>query len=216
MKPELVKLHHARSSKDFPELRLEENEFVELAIQRSKLGIVLIWGTAIVGYIILGIIAALVAFGLPDNMAINLSGFAKSYVYLIILILSGIILIAALVTSKVYRANRLYVTNKRIIYHQANSLFSKSVAVIELVSIEDVSFSQENITDHIFHLGTIRMSTVSEENDYIFKYVNTPKDELDTITHLVHLEKERTKRLRSTENGTVIPAQLVDTTNLMD
>ncbi len=214
MKPELVKLHHARSSKDFPELRLEENEFVELAIQRSKLGIILIWGTAIFSYIILGIVAAIVAFGLPGNITIDLSGFAKSYIYLIILILSGIIFIAALVTSKVYRANRLYVTNKRIIYHQANSLFSKSVAVIELLSIEDVSFSQENIADHIFHLGTIRMSTVSEENDYIFKYVNTPRDELDTITHLVHLEKERTKRLRSTESDTVIPAQLIDTTPL--
>ncbi len=213
MKPELVKLHHARSSKDFPELRLEENEFVELAIQRSKLGIILIWGSAIIGYIILAVVAMLIQF-VPGKLS-SISGFSKSYLFLIILVLFGIITIAALVTSKVYRSNRLYVTNKRIIYHQANSLFSKSVAVIELLSIEDVSFSQENIADHIFHLGTIRMSTVSEENDYIFKYVNTPKDELDIITHLVHMEKERTKRIRNTEPETAIPAELIDTTNIM-
>ncbi len=214
MKPELVKLHHARSSKDFPELRLEENEFVELAIQRSKLGVVLIWGAAIIGYIILGVVAALIQF-VPGKLG-SITEFSKSYIFLIILVLFGIITIAALVTSRVYRSNRLYVTNKRIIYHQATSLFSKSVAVIELLSIEDVSFSQENIADHIFHLGTIRMSTVSEENDYIFKYVNTPKDELDIITHLVHLEKERTKRIRNPEPETAIPAELIDTTTVIE
>ncbi|MBR5620952.1 PH domain-containing protein [Candidatus Saccharibacteria bacterium] len=207
MKEELVKLHHERSSKDFPELRLEENEFVELAIQRSGLGIALIWGSAIFGYILLAVVAIIIGFSPLD---FSMTGFAKSYIYLIILILVGIITIAALVASKVYRANRLYVTNRRIIYHQADSLFSKSVAVIELVSIEDVSFSQENITDHIFHLGTIRMSTVSEENDYIFKYVNTPRDELDTITHLVHMEKERTKRNRALADEPNIPSQLID------
>ncbi|MBR3263764.1 PH domain-containing protein, partial [Candidatus Saccharibacteria bacterium] len=128
------------------------------------------------------------------NEAVALNGFAKSYLYVIILILFCIITVAALVGTKVYRANRLYVTNKRLIHHQANSLFSKSVNVIELLSIEDVSFKQENIADHFFKLGTIRMSTIGDETTYVFKYVNTPKDELDTITHLVHMEKEKTKR----------------------
>lgn len=193
MKQELVKLHHARSAKDFPELRLEENEFVELAIHRSKIGLLLIWGAAIIGYITLLIAVIFLEFGSVSSSG-NLGGFAKSYLYLIILILFGIITITAFVGSKVYRENRLYVTNKRLIYHQAHSLFSKSVNVIELLSIEDVSFKQDNIGDHIFHLGTIRMSTIGDETTYIFKYVNTPHDELDTITHLVHVEKEKTKR----------------------
>lgn len=38
------------------------------------------------------------------------------------------------------------------------------------------------------------MSTVGDETTYTFKYVNTPKEELDMITHLVHMEKEKTKR----------------------
>lgn len=193
MKQELVKLHHARSAKDFPELRLEENEFVELAIHRSKIGLFLIWGAAIIGYITLLVAVVFLEFGSVPSSG-NLSGFAKSYLYLIILILFGIITITAFVGSKVYRENRLYVTNKRLIYHQAHSLFSKSVNVIELLSIEDVSFKQDNIGDHIFRLGTIRMSTIGDETTYIFKYVNTPHDELDTITHLVHVEKEKTKR----------------------
>lgn len=195
MKKELIKLHHARSAKDFPELRLEENEYVELAIQRSRLGLVFIWAAACTGYVALLVAIVFLIFGDSGTDTVTgLNGFAKSYLYLIILVLFGIITISALVGSKVYKDNRLYVTNKRLIHHQTNSLFSKSVNVIELVSIEDVSFKQENIGDHIFKLGTIRMSTVGDETTYTFKYVNTPKEELDMITHLVHMEKEKTKR----------------------
>ncbi|MBR2864024.1 PH domain-containing protein [Candidatus Saccharibacteria bacterium] len=195
MKKELVKLHHARSAKDFPELRLEENEYVELAIQRSYLGLVFIWAAACTGYVALLVAIVFLAVGNAGSANVaSLNGFAKSYLYLIILILFGIITISALVGTRVYKGNRLYVTNKRLIHHQTNSLFSKSVNVIELVSIEDVSFKQENIGDHIFKLGTIRMSTVGDETTYTFKYVNTPKEELDMITHLVHMEKEKTKR----------------------
>ncbi len=193
MKQELIKLHHARSLKDFPELRLEENEYVELAIQRSKLGLIFIWGAAAAGYLALIVALFFMTFD-GGSITMNLNGFAKSYIYLIILVLFGIITISALVGSRVYQGNRLYVTNKRLIHHRANSLFSKSVNIIELLSIEDVSFQQENIGDHIFKLGTIRMSTVGDETTYTFKYVNTPKDELDMITHLVHVEKEKTKR----------------------
>ena len=195
MKQELIKLHHARSAKDFPELRLEENEYVELAIQRSRLGLVFIWAAACTGYVALLVAIVFLIFGDSGSDTVSgLNGFAKSYLYLIILVLFGIITISALVGSKVYKGNRLYVTNKRLIHHQTNSLFSKSVNVIELVPIEDVSFKQENIGDHIFKLGTIRMSTVGDETTYTFKYVNTPKEELDMITHLVHMEKEKTKR----------------------
>ena len=197
MKQELIKLHHARSAKDFPELRLEENEYVELAIQRSRLGLVFIWAAACTGYVALIVAIIFLAVGNAGSPTVaGLNGFAKSYLYIIILALFGIITISALIGSKVYKDNRLYVTNKRLIHHQTNSLFSKSVNVIELLSIEDsdVSFKQENIGDHIFKLGTIRMSTVGDETTYTFKYVNTPKEELDMITHLVHMEKEKTKR----------------------
>lgn len=194
MKQELIKLHHARSQKDFPELRLEENEYVELAIQRSKVGLMVIWGAATLGYVALLVALVFLEFGGIGSSTVTLNGFAKSYLYLIILVLFGIITISALVGTRVYRNNRLYVTNKRLIHHCSNSLFSKSVNIIELLSIEDVSFKQDNIADHILKLGTIRMATTGDETTYTFKYVNTPKDELDMITHLVHVEKEKTKR----------------------
>ena len=33
------------------------------------------------------------------------------------------------------------------------------------------------------------MSTIGDETTYVFKYLDTPTDELETITHFVHIEK---------------------------
>ena len=61
--------------------------------------------------------------------------------------------------------------------------------VIDLVSVEDVSFKQAGLFEHLFEVGTLRMSTIGDETTYIFKYLDTPTDELETITHYVHIEK---------------------------
>ena len=61
--------------------------------------------------------------------------------------------------------------------------------VIDLVSVEDVSFKQAGLFEHLFEVGTLRMSTIGDETTYIFKYLDTPTDELETITHFVHIEK---------------------------
>ena len=189
MKQDLAKLHHARSKKDFPDLKLEENEYVELAITRSKIILIFIWASAAACYA--GLLVGSIFLNSP--LASSFAGIAKSYMQMVILILLGVITIAALVATKVHFGNNLYVTNKRLIHHEMTSLFSKSVNVINLTSIEDVSFRQDNIVDYIFKLGTMRMSTVGDETTYTFKFVNTPHDELETITHLVHVEKENAK-----------------------
>ena len=200
MKKDLVKLHHARSEKDFPELKLEENEYVELAIRRSRLGIIFIWGAAALGYALVLVAIAILVTSQAKGSGLSVSNNARAFLNLIILVLCATITIAAIVSSRVYKANRLYVTNKRLIHHHSTSLFTKSINIIELTEIEDVSFKQLNLIDHIFKLGYIRMSTVGDETTYTFRYVNTPRDELDMITHLVHVEKEKTKRRRQRDD----------------
>ena len=61
MKNDLVKLRHARSTKDFPGLKLEDNEFVELVIRRSKIGLILIWAGMALGGIVLMAMLFLIA-----------------------------------------------------------------------------------------------------------------------------------------------------------
>lgn len=183
-----------------PEVKLEKGEKVELSIHRAGIGIFFIWFLSALGYVAILLILAFLSIASNSvNSSLMLDEMAKAYIWMVSIVLSGIITIAALVSTKVYSDNHLYVTNKRLIHHECISLFTKSINVIDLSSIEDVSFKQENVIDQIFKLGTIRMSTVGDETTYTFKYVNTPHDELETITHLVHVEKERVRGVKSSD-----------------
>ena len=212
MKSELVKLRHMRSVKDFPDLKLEENEYVELAIHRSKVGVILIMAGEAISFIITLVLLALLAHGGSSSAVFNLDQSGRSFLYMILLILFGSILIIGLVAGHVYRGNRIFITNKRVIQCTMSSLFAKSTNIIDLVSIEDVSFKQSGLVEYALKLGTLRMATVGEETTYTLKYIDKPVDELDIITHLVHIEKEKTKlRVRPVPNDDV-PDDVVDNT----
>lgn len=193
MKKDLVKLHHARSAKDFPELKLEENEYIELIIKRSPIGMVLIWGAVVLASIILFVSSFIISFGNTDNLALGMDDSAKFYLQMIIVAIFSTVVVCGIIGSRVYKGNILYVTNKRLFQCNTTSLFSSSTNVIDLVSIEDASFKQSGILEYLFKIGTIRMATIGEETTYTFKYVDTPTDELSVISHLIHVEKEKYK-----------------------
>jgi len=190
MKKDLIKLHHARSQKDFPGLKLEEDEYIELAISRSRLGLVLIWGAVFIGMFVLTLTFTLMQTNLLTYSDLHLNKEAFSYLYMLIFVLAIAVIIAATIATYVYNGNQLYITNRRLFHYQAISLFSRSTNVIDLTSVEDVSFHRNGIIDYIFKLGTIRLSTVGDETTYTFKYANLPTNELDKITHLVHVAKQ--------------------------
>ena len=194
MKEDLIKLHHARSQKDFPGLNLEEGEYVEFDIRRAPIGLTLIWGLAFVAIFVLSLCLTLMWTDKNTAATLGLNNAAVSYLYLIIFILLGVSVMAAFIGQHVYRSNRLVVSNNRLFHYEAMSLFSRSTNVIDLSSIEDVSYRQVGLMDHMFHMGTIRLSTVGEETTYTFKYASIPKKELDEITHLVHIAKEAKKK----------------------
>lgn len=196
MKEDLVKLHHARSQKDFPGLNLEEGEYVEFDIHRAPIGVFVIWALAFLAMFVLTTSLALMWSDQNAAASLGLNKAALSYLYLIIFILFGITGLAAVIAVHVYKSNRLVVSNSRLFHYQALSLFSKSTNVIDLSSIEDVSYRQVGLIDHIFHLGTIRLSTVGDETTYTFRYATIPKRELDAITHLVHVAKEDKRKGR--------------------
>ena len=87
MKEDLVKLHHARSQKDFPGLYLEDGEYVELVIHRAPIGVTAIWVLAFAVILVLTVSLGLL---LTDNNAaatLNINQAAVSYLYFIIFIL---------------------------------------------------------------------------------------------------------------------------------
>ena len=201
MKAELSKVQHARSAKDFPEIDLEQDEYVVLHIKRSRIGLVFIW--SVVAVLILAMSLVLIFFannGISiDSTVFSMSEAAMHYFRIIIFLLYILFLFGGFVAQSIYDANHIYVTNRRVIQKTRSSIFANSTNIIELRRIEDVSFRQESLVDHLCHFGTLRMSTVGDETTYTLKYVDTPHDEVKTISHLVYECKKGKKGDTSTE-----------------
>lgn len=186
MKKELDKLKHARSVKQFPSIDLEDNEYVVLHIKRARVGIVFIW--TMVGVLIFGLSIALIAIAhssFADTTMFVINEDSLHYLRLAILALYAVIVFAGFVGQSIYDQNEMFITNLRAIQKQRTSLFANSTNIIKLSRIEDVSYRQNSFMEHIFSIGTLRMSTVGDETTYTFPWLATPQDEVKTISHLV-------------------------------
>ena len=168
-------------------ISLEAGERIVLEIKRTKIIPILIFAGACLASVLLFALYILINAGNSFIFALDASG--RAFFLLVISIVLGTVWIATLISLNVYTTNKLFVTNKRLIQRVANSLFDTAMNVIDLVSVEDVSFKQAGLFEHLFEVGTLRMSTIGDETTYIFKYLDTPTDELETITHYVHIEK---------------------------
>lgn len=188
MKVELTKVQHARSAKDFPEIDLEQDEYVVLHIKRSRLGLAFIW--AIVAVMVVALSLVLIFFAgsnaTIENTVFSMNEASLHYLRLVIFILYVLFFFGGFVAQNIYDANHIYITNRRVIQKSRGSVFANSTNIIELRRIEDVSFRQNSLIDHLCHFGTLRMSTIGDETTYTLKYVDTPHDEVKTISHLVY------------------------------
>lgn len=180
----LVKIRHERSVKDFPFLKLEENEYVEFAFKRAR-----IWLNLILGSLSAGLILILLAFLLVLMGQSSIDATGVSFLYIILGALLFAVLLAGLFTVIVYRGNRLFVTNKHVIQLTMVSPLANSVNMIDLSSIEDTSFSQNGILQKIFGYGTFRLSTVGDETTYTFKNSDITQEELRAVSKLVTIAK---------------------------
>ena len=75
----LAKIRHERSVKDFPFLKLEDNEYVEYAFKRAK-----IWLRLILGGLVGGLILILLAFLLVLMGEETLDATGVSFLYIIL------------------------------------------------------------------------------------------------------------------------------------
>ena len=190
MKKELKKLKHARSAVAHPEIDLEPDEYVVLHIKRSQVGIAGIWIT--VGLLIFALCIILIVFAQNNNLNNTLfivNEQSMGFLRLAVLAVLAMIIFGGIVAQSVYKANQLYITNYRAIQKSRTSLFANSTNIIKLSRVEDVSFRQQSLFEHIFSIGTLRMSTVGDETTYTFNWLATPQDEVKIISHLVYANK---------------------------
>lgn len=183
--PEDIMRRHEDSVKKYPHLNLSDGEYVISAVKRHPIGLVEIWGTALLLIMALAavLVGALSGGGVGGGREFVLLGaFGLG-------IVSLLILVGAFVAAYVYNNNRFFLTNESVIQEIQVSLFSKHEQTVSLANIEDASYKQSGILPHIFNYGTIRLSTEGDETTYRFSYVATPKKHIAVLNNAVEAFK---------------------------
>lgn len=188
MDENLAKIRHERSKKDFPGLKLDEDEYVEYFFKRAKICLWMIWGATFIGLVII-LLAFLIV--LMHQTAIDEMG--RNFLFIILFALLATALIIWMIALKIYNGNKLYITNKRVMQMVMNSPVSTSINIIDLESVEDASFRQHNILQKLFHYGTFRLATVGEETTYTFPFSDISPSELRGVTELITAAKKISK-----------------------
>ena len=185
----LAKIRHERSKKDFPGLRLKENEYVEFAFKRAKICLwMILCGT------MFGLIVVLLAFLLVLMSQDMLDEMGRNFLFIILAALLASAVVIGLVALTIYNGNKLFITNRRVIQMMMTSPVASSVNIIDLTSIEDASFRQDSILQNLFHYGTFRLSTVGDETTYTFKYSDITGEQLKEVTDLISNAKKRGRK----------------------
>lgn len=192
----LAKIRHERSKKDFPGLRLEENEYVEFAFKRAKICLwMILCGT------MFGLIVVLLAFLLVLMSQDMLDEMGRNFLFIILAALLASAVVIGLVALTIYNGNKLFITNRRVIQMMMTSPVASSVNIIDLTSIEDASFRQDSILQNLFHHGTFRLSTVGDETTYTFKYSDITGEQLKEVTDLISNAKKRGRKKKEAEEN---------------
>ena len=62
---------------------------------------------------------------------------------------------------------------------------SSLVSSTPLLHIEDCSYAQTNPIQTILNYGSIRLSTIGDEQTYVFTFVDRPKEQFRIVNHVV-------------------------------
>lgn len=180
MDESLAKIRHERSKKDFPGLKLEDDEYVEFAFKRAKVHLFMILGA-----VFFSIVVILLAFLLTLISQDMLDEMGQNFIFIILFSLLATAFVVGLIAILIYQGNKLFVTNKHIIQMVMESPVSNSVNIIDLPSIEDASYHQNGILQTLLHYGTLRLATIGDETTYTFKYSDISPEDLKAVTKII-------------------------------
>lgn len=192
MDENLAKIRHERSKRDFPGLKLDDDEYVEYFFKRAKICLWVIFGATFIGLVIV-LLAFL--FVLLNQSSIDEMG--RNFLFIMLFALLAAALLIWMISLKIYNGNKLYITNKRVMQMVMNSPVSTSINIIDLESVEDASFRQNGFLQKMFHYGTFRLATVGEETTYSFPYSDITPEELRGVTELITAAKENAPRKKN-------------------
>lgn len=178
---------HEEAKHMYPHLNLSEGEFVISAIRRHPIGLLSIWG--VVAFVVL-----LIFIGTPfiissESVFGQLDAGAAASLGMVMLFVCVLFILGGIIATVVYNGNRFYLTNESVTQHIQHSLFSKNEQTISLANIEDASFRQHGIIQHLLNYGSLRLSTEGDETTYRFNYVANPFKQVKLLNNAVEAFK---------------------------
>lgn len=169
---------HDRSVHDYPNIGFSPTEYVVIDVQRSPWGIARVWLFALLIFLAMGAIAILMHQTSPIEMS------TAVYAGLFIATIAATALVG-IVGTHIYRNNSFIVTNERVISHIQTTPFAVRTQNVELEHIEDCSVAQITPAQHLLNYGSIRLSTVGDEQTYLFTFVDRPREQFSVINRVV-------------------------------
>jgi hypothetical protein len=175
------------SHRKYPKLNLSDGEYIISDISRHPIGLVAIWGVAV---LIVGAVLATLGLFMNNASGTGLTdSVPKTALGMGVLLVAVLVAIGATAASWIYKANRFYLTNESVIQNLQLSLFSNREQTVSLGNVEDASYTKKGIVQHLFNYGSIRLSTQGDETTYRFSFVPDPHQQVATLNNAVEAFK---------------------------
>lgn len=185
--PAVIASRHQESVRRYPDVNLDDDEYVVISIRRHVFGVFGILLSSMLSFVVVASIWITICF-MPNNL--NIPESAKNNISLAAVALLALSVVSGLIGYSIYKNNKFIVTNERVIQWIVSGLFHQKKQTINLEAIEDISFTQTGILQHAVGYGTIRLSTVGEESTYTFTLVPQPNKYAELLGDLVENVKE--------------------------
>lgn len=165
---------------NFPPLGDGEN--LILTIRRHY--ITLIFTTL---YILAGAIILILLFSFKTDISAMLS---EKIFYLIVsifvIIFSSVIFMIFINTE----LDILFVTNKKIIYHEQISFLSRQVVEFDHKNIQEIRFKISGLLPNIFGYGELSILTAGNDKKITFPYTKNPQETIAKINAIIQESKK--------------------------
>ncbi len=183
-----AKLKHDRSVAAYPNLNLSEGEYVIRDVRRHPIGLV----PPLAISVFLLTLSLLMLFNYEpvfSSLQVSTASFSHFWITTIILVFISLVLLGTYAAYYIYVNNKFYLTNESVIQELQTGLFFRSEQTVSLMNIEDASYTQHGIIEHLFNYGSVRLSTEGDETTYRFSFVANPKDHIAVLNNAVEAFK---------------------------
>jgi uncharacterized membrane protein YdbT with pleckstrin-like domain len=148
---------------------IDANEVKLCEIAKHPVGILFVYLQGIIGFVFA---LGLTYFLLPTVIENTDTAFLYANLFAAVAIVFAVAIL--LLSTMVYRRNRLIVTDRNITQILQYGLFNRKVSQLNMVNVEDVTSKQRGMFASMFGYGELIIETAGEQSNFHFTYCPNP------------------------------------------